>query len=32
MATVHTAIRPDTYLLLRLPTELLKLVEIKLNT
>ncbi|CZT21630.1 related to translation initiation factor 3 (eIF-3) zeta subunit [Ramularia collo-cygni] len=32
MATLHSAIRPNTYLLLRLPTEMLKLVEIKLNT
>ncbi|CAK1365782.1 tRNA (adenine(58)-N(1))-methyltransferase non-catalytic subunit trm6 [Cercospora beticola] len=32
MASMHSSIRPNTYLFLRLPSEMLKLVEIKLNT
>ncbi|KAF2208324.1 hypothetical protein CERZMDRAFT_87718 [Cercospora zeae-maydis SCOH1-5] len=32
MASMHSSIRPDTYLFLRLPSEMLKLVEIKVNT
>ncbi|KAM3417859.1 hypothetical protein BST61_g6079 [Cercospora zeina] len=32
MASMHSSIRPNTYLFLRLPSEMLKLVEIKVNT
>lgn len=32
MSAIHSHVRPNTYLFLRLPTETLKLVEIKLNT
>ena len=32
MTSAYSHVRPDAYLFLRLPTETLKLVEIKLNT
>ncbi|KAI5364900.1 Putative tRNA (adenine(58)-N(1))-methyltransferase non-catalytic subunit TRM6 [Septoria linicola] len=32
MASTHSSIRPNTYLFLRLPNEMLRLIEIKVNT
>ncbi|SMY27180.1 unnamed protein product [Zymoseptoria tritici ST99CH_1A5] len=32
MSALHSTVRPNTYIFLRLPTEIFKLVEIKLNT
>jgi tRNA (adenine-N(1)-)-methyltransferase non-catalytic subunit len=32
MSTAHSYVRPNTYLFLRLPSDLLKLLEIKPNT